>query len=170
MRTVQDYIYLGEDPPVKMETYDDVIASALSNPVSLRARDEEGAALYFTSGTTGRPKPILLSHKNMECAAITNNYHRSVIHRDNFLNLSLLYHAGSIFEKLKSRSIRLIRLDAYRWATELGDPRFANTILTGVLSALPEMSVIPKKYWLSAIRKRFARKLVIENVRAFEEG
>lgn len=106
----------------------------------------------------------------MECAAITTNYNRSVIHRDNFLNFPPLYYAGSIFEKLKSRSIRLIKLDAYGWTTELGDPRFANTILTGVLSALPEMSVIPKKYWLSARRKRFAGKLVNENVRAFEEG
>jgi acyl-CoA synthetase (AMP-forming)/AMP-acid ligase II len=94
--TIQDYIFLGKDLPAKMDTYEGFIASASSNPVNLQATDEEGAALYFTSGTTGQPKPILLSHKNMECAAITNNYNRSVDHRDNFLNLPPLYHAGSI--------------------------------------------------------------------------
>jgi indolepyruvate ferredoxin oxidoreductase beta subunit len=84
--------------------------------------------------------------------------------------LGLKYPDDSAFDKLKSRGIRLIKLDAYSWASELGDPRFANTILTGLLSALPEMSIIPKKSWLSAIKKRFARKLMKENVEAFEQG
>ena len=84
--------------------------------------------------------------------------------------LGLKYPDDSAFDKLKSRNIRLIKLDAFSWASELGDPRFSNTILTGLLSALPQMGLIPKKYWLSAIKKRFAKKMMNENVKAFEEG
>jgi acyl-CoA synthetase (AMP-forming)/AMP-acid ligase II len=79
-----------------MESYDTFMADGSPTPVEVDMSDDEGAALYFTSGTTGNPKPILMSHKNMECAAITNNHNRSVQHEDNFLNLPPLYHAGSV--------------------------------------------------------------------------
>ena len=96
LKTIRNYVYLGDDLPKGMEPYEEFMADASKIPVRIEMSDEEGAALYFTSGTTGQPKPILLSHKNMECAAITNNLNRSVTHEDNFLNLPPLYHAGSI--------------------------------------------------------------------------
>ena len=57
--------------------------------------DEDPCGLYFTSGTTGAPKPILLTHKNMECAAITENHHHHQTHEDNFILLPPLYHTGA---------------------------------------------------------------------------
>jgi indolepyruvate ferredoxin oxidoreductase, beta subunit len=84
--------------------------------------------------------------------------------------LGLKYPDESGFERAKERGIRLTKLDAYSWASELGDPRFVNTLLTGLLSALPEMSVIPEKSWVEAIKEQFARKMADENVNAFEKG
>jgi acyl-CoA synthetase (AMP-forming)/AMP-acid ligase II len=60
-------------------------------PISLL--DE--AALYFTSGTTGQPKPILLTHRNLEHACILENRHHNQTHKDNFVCISPLYHTGS---------------------------------------------------------------------------
>lgn len=84
--------------------------------------------------------------------------------------LGLQYPDDSAFETLKDRQIRLIKLDAVSWASELGDPRFVNTILTGLLSALPEMNVISKDSWIAAIREQFATRKMEENVKAFKEG
>jgi acyl-CoA synthetase (AMP-forming)/AMP-acid ligase II len=53
------------------------------------------AALYFTSGTTGNPKPILLTHRNLEFACIIENRHHNQTHEDNFLCIPPLYHTGA---------------------------------------------------------------------------
>jgi indolepyruvate ferredoxin oxidoreductase beta subunit len=84
--------------------------------------------------------------------------------------LGLEYPDDSGFDTLKERKIRLIKLDAYSWASKLGDPRFVNTILTGLLSALPEMKIIDNEYWIESIKSRFAKKMMKENVKAFKEG
>jgi acyl-CoA synthetase (AMP-forming)/AMP-acid ligase II len=67
--SIKEYIYLGPNLPAGMASYDDILRSASNkNPeIKLTANDECG--LYFTSGTTGDPKPVLLTHKNMSFAA-----------------------------------------------------------------------------------------------------
>jgi long-chain acyl-CoA synthetase len=62
-------------------------------PVQFDSTDECG--LYFTSGTTGPPKPILLTHENMEWAAITEQAHHHQGKEDNFILIPPLYHAGA---------------------------------------------------------------------------
>ncbi len=84
--------------------------------------------------------------------------------------LGLKYPDDSAFSNLKDRQIRLIKLDAVSWASKLGDSRFVNTILTGLLSALDEMKIISKDSWIAAIREQFATRKMEENVKAFEEG
>jgi acyl-coenzyme A synthetase/AMP-(fatty) acid ligase len=61
--------------------------------VELNAEDPCG--LYFTSGTTGQPKPILLTHKNMEHAAIVESKHHGQTRDDNFVLMPPLYHTGA---------------------------------------------------------------------------
>ncbi|GAI38815.1 unnamed protein product, partial [marine sediment metagenome] len=74
---------------------EDIISGASSQPVDVGLNDEDECGLYFTSGTTGEPKPILLTYKNMECAAITEAYHHYQGHEDNFIILPPLYHTGA---------------------------------------------------------------------------
>lgn len=93
--TIADYIFVGLNVPKGMEDFEDVIAKASSNPPDVILNSEDACGLYFTSGTTGVPKPILLPHKNMECAAITENRNHWIEHEDNFLLMPPMYHTGS---------------------------------------------------------------------------
>jgi len=93
--TVKDYIYVGENPPENVELFEDVIAKASPEPTGVELLDTDPCGLYFTSGTTGNPKPILLTHRNMESTAITENRHHLQSHDDCFILLPPLYHTGA---------------------------------------------------------------------------
>jgi len=93
--TIKDYIFVGQNLPEAMESFEDIISGASPQPVDMGLDAEDECGLCFTSGTTGAPKPILLTHKNMECAAITENRHHYQTHEDNFILLPPLYHTGA---------------------------------------------------------------------------
>jgi acyl-CoA synthetase (AMP-forming)/AMP-acid ligase II len=61
--------------------------------VTLSMADE--AALYFTSGTTGTPKAVLLTHENLSHACYLENAHHGQTHEDIFLCIPPLYHTGA---------------------------------------------------------------------------
>jgi len=90
-----NYILVGENPPKDMDKFEAVVSRASPKSPKIELSDEDGCGLYFTSGTTGAPKPILLNHKNMACAAITENSHHHQKHEDNFVLIPPLYHAGA---------------------------------------------------------------------------
>jgi len=93
--TIKDYIFVGEDTPEAMESFEDIISQASPEPIAVELSTEDECGLYFTSGTTGEPKPILLTHKNMECAAVTEAYHHYQKHEDNSIIIPPLYHTGA---------------------------------------------------------------------------
>ncbi|MFC1949339.1 class I adenylate-forming enzyme family protein [Chloroflexota bacterium] len=93
--TVKDYICVGQTVPGGMEDFEDVIDKSSPESPGVALNDEDACGLYFTSGTTGAPKPILLTHKNMECAAVTENRGHYIKHEDNFILIPPLYHAGA---------------------------------------------------------------------------
>ena len=93
--TIKNYIFVGHNPPDTMEDFEDVIARSSSKPVNIRLSEQDGCGLYFTSGTTGEPKPIVLTHQNMEHAAMAESHHHHQKHEDNFVLLPPLYHTGA---------------------------------------------------------------------------
>ena len=97
LATITDYIFLGpkDMKPEYAQSFDDFLKSgSTENPaIPISLLDE--AALYFTSGTTGAPKPILLTHKNLEFACVVENRHHNQTHKDNFLCIPPLYHTGA---------------------------------------------------------------------------
>jgi acyl-CoA synthetase (AMP-forming)/AMP-acid ligase II len=93
--TIKDYIFVGENTPQGMENLEDFVASASPEPLDVKLTAEDECGLYFTSGTTGEPKPILLTHKNMEFAAIIEAKHHRQQHDDNFILIPPLYHTGA---------------------------------------------------------------------------
>jgi len=92
---IRHYILDGQPRPEYMEDFERVAGEASPHPVEVALKGDDGCGLYFTSGTTGAPKPILLTHKNMECAAITENRHHYQTRDDNFILIPPLYHTGA---------------------------------------------------------------------------
>ena len=93
--TVKDYLFSGQNLPDGMEDLEVAIAGSSARPPDVSLADDDTCGLYFTSGTTGDPKPIVLTHRNMEFAAITEQRHHHQRHEDNFILIPPLYHAGA---------------------------------------------------------------------------
>jgi acyl-CoA synthetase (AMP-forming)/AMP-acid ligase II len=91
---IKDYIISGQIIPQGMANLEDIMESSSSQPVEVEVSDDGGCGLYFTSGTTGAPKPILITRKNMGSAAVYENIRQAVKIDDNFLILSPMYHTG----------------------------------------------------------------------------
>jgi acyl-CoA synthetase (AMP-forming)/AMP-acid ligase II len=101
--SLEEVIVFGNTKETKGGTsFQDILS--ISPPRALRVEipDEDPCALYFTSGTTGLPKPILLTHKNLECAAITEVVHGLRKSDDIFVVLKPLYHTGDKIHWLAS--------------------------------------------------------------------
>lgn len=95
LSTIQHYILASHNPPGNMASLEDVIRSSSPKMPEVELTDDDECGLYFTSGTTGDPKPILLTHKNMVCAAIIEEVHHYQARKDNFVLLPPLYHTGA---------------------------------------------------------------------------
>ena len=93
--TVKHYIFVGKEIPGYAEPFAKLLEKSSSNPPNIPIGFDDPCGLYFTSGTTGQPKPILLTHKNMVCACITENAHHYQTKKDNFILIPPLYHTGS---------------------------------------------------------------------------
>ena len=96
-KTIATYIFAGPDEtcPDYAQQYDKVISSSSAADPKVDLELSDGAALYFTSGTTGAPKPVLLTHRNLEFACLVENNHHKQTHEDNFLCIPPLYHTGA---------------------------------------------------------------------------
>ncbi|NMB41434.1 MAG: AMP-binding protein [Firmicutes bacterium] len=92
---VEHYLYAGENVPPFAQSYHTLLSAASSDPLDVAITLEDPCGLYFTSGTTGQPKPILLTHKNMEHVCISENRHHLQTEKDVFVLIPPLYHTGA---------------------------------------------------------------------------
>ena len=89
--TVGAYLCIGGSAAEGVETLEDVVRA--SHPsVNVRLEDEDECALYFTSGTTGMAKPVLLQHKALMCTALTEANNNGFVCSDSLLMMPPLYH------------------------------------------------------------------------------
>ncbi len=93
--TLCDYIFVGRAVPNGMEAYEDILRDAPADPPRVESAASDVCGLYFTSGTTGDPKPIALTHSNMEFAAVVEQAHHHQVRDDNFILIPPLYHTGA---------------------------------------------------------------------------
>jgi acyl-CoA synthetase (AMP-forming)/AMP-acid ligase II len=93
--SVTEYIYLGDKCPDGMTDFDSILKTAFADAPNIKLSPQDECGLYFTSGTTGDPKPVLLTHRNMSFAAEVEQKHHHQTHEDNFILLPPLYHTGA---------------------------------------------------------------------------
>ena len=87
--------YVGEDCPTFSESYDELVTYCSSKAPDIKLTDDDDAAVYFSSGTTGFPKAILHAHRSLVHAAKTEQAHHSQTKDDVFLCIPPLYHTGA---------------------------------------------------------------------------
>ena len=92
---VKNMFYVGEDCPVFADSYDRMIAYCSSHAPEIRISEEDHAAIYFSSGTTGFPKAILHDHRSLIHSARVEQNHHEQTHEDVFLCIPPLYHTGA---------------------------------------------------------------------------
>ena len=89
------HFYAGENRPSFAESYDRLTANCCSEAPQVELSDDDDAAIYFSSGTTGFPKAILHTHRSLMCACYTEHKHHGQTREDNFLCIPPLYHTGA---------------------------------------------------------------------------
>ena len=92
---VKTFFYAGENRPSFAENYDRLTANCSSEAPMIKLEDEDDAAVYFSSGTTGFPKAILHTHNSLMSACYTEKEHHGQTREDNFLCIPPLYHTGA---------------------------------------------------------------------------
>ena len=92
---VRHMFYVGEDCPTFADSYEKMISYCTDADPALPLREEDDAAIYFSSGTTGFPKAILHPHRSLIHAARVEQNHHGQTHEDVFLCIPPLYHTGA---------------------------------------------------------------------------
>ena len=88
-------LYVGGDCPSFAESYEKLVRYASSSTPGFHHRPEDEAAIYFSSGTTGFPKAIVLQHRALMHSCRVEQNHHGQTKDDCFLCIPPLYHTGA---------------------------------------------------------------------------
>ena len=87
--------FVGDNRPSFAESYNEAVANCSSSAPKVLIEDTDEAAIYYSSGTTGFPKAILLDHTALLQSARMEAMHHETTHNDVFLCIPPLYHTGA---------------------------------------------------------------------------
>jgi fatty-acyl-CoA synthase len=95
------YFYIADGPADEdwiSGTYEDLIESASQEPVYYEPADENDMLnLYYTSGTTGRPKGVMLTHRNIYANALTTIISFQLSDATTWYHIAPLFHLADAF-------------------------------------------------------------------------
>ena len=92
---VKSLFYVGKDCPTFAESYRALIGYCSPQSPAIALTPEDEAAIYFSSGTTGFPKAIVLQHKCLLHSCMVEQAHHGQTKDDCFLCIPPLYHTGA---------------------------------------------------------------------------
>ena len=89
------FFHIGNGCADFAEPYETYTSYCSTQPPAVHLTEDDDAAIYFSSGTTGFPKAILHSHKALESACLVEQNHHGQTRDDVFLCIPPLYHTGA---------------------------------------------------------------------------
>ena len=92
---VKTRLFVGDDCPSFAESYRSLVSYCSSRAPKINLTEEDEAAIYFSSGTTGFPKAIVLQHRCLLHSCRVEQAHHSQTKDDCFLCIPPLYHTGA---------------------------------------------------------------------------
>ncbi len=92
---VKSLFYVGEDCPTFAESYFNLVSYCSSRAPAIPLTEDDLAAIYFSSGTTGFPKAIIHAHRSLTHSCLVEQNHHSLRREDTFLCIPPLYHTGA---------------------------------------------------------------------------
>ncbi|MBQ8088602.1 MAG: acyl--CoA ligase [Clostridia bacterium] len=95
LNRVKLLFYVGDNCPTFAENYLHLAANFLSASPNVPLTEQDDAAVYFSSGTTGFPKAILHNHESLSHSAKVEQNHHGQTREDVFLCIPPLYHTGA---------------------------------------------------------------------------
>ena len=116
LKFVKNYICIG-DKPEGMINYDELVDRSSTKKPEVQVEPDDVSALLYTGGTTGRPKGVVLTHRNWTTSAITHIVELGLSYGDTDLIVTPLFHVGSRWPlfynfSLGNTEIVLKRVDA----------------------------------------------------------
>lgn len=89
-------IYAGDaDTPEGMQNYEEILAAADPVPDAGRSGDDL-AGVFYTGGTTGFPKGVMLSHTNFFVGGISNAHEINIVEGTIYLHAAPMFHIADL--------------------------------------------------------------------------
>ena len=92
---LKNRFFVGKDVPAFADSYDEMVTYCSSIAPAVEYDENDDAAIYFSSGTTGFPKAILHRHAALVASCKTEQNHHGQTRDDVFLCIPPLYHTGA---------------------------------------------------------------------------
>jgi long-chain acyl-CoA synthetase len=99
LKSVDEFIYVGATHE-QMMPYESLLASYPAAEPRAKAQEDDLATLYYTSGTTGVPKGVMMTHKNLWAAMINSERALPVLADDITLHTSPFSHIAAVWPLL----------------------------------------------------------------------